>query len=145
MDIKYRIIAVDTKEHSIVVRYFTDTITEEMLATELDRHGNPVLNDEGFPVSCRTDFHINIFQTPSPTQEEIFKIINANAPIEWLKLKEKVEDPNVDTSLSTIADLVNVVGEVDTTPPPLSPLGMLSLGLIDANTFESYSNTAPTT
>ena len=42
MEVKYRIIGVDTNEHSITVRYFTDKITEEMLSVEFDRKGNPV-------------------------------------------------------------------------------------------------------
>ena len=33
MDIHYKIIEVNPDEHSIVVRYFTDLMTEEMLAT----------------------------------------------------------------------------------------------------------------
>ena len=119
MEVKYRIIGVDTNEHSITVRYFTDKITEEILSVEFDRKGNPVLNDEGYPLRCRTDYHISIYQIPSPTEAEILEIINRNAPVDWLRLKEEVIDPDVDTSLSSITNLINVVGLVDTTPPPL--------------------------
>lgn len=120
MNLKYRIISVDTNEHSIIVRYFTDIVTEEMLATELDRHGNAILNEDGFPTRCRTDYHINIFDVPAPSGEELAKIIRYNAPVDWLRLKEQVLDPDVDTSLSNVGDMLNVVGTVDmtiTTPP----------------------------
>lgn len=127
MDIKYRIIAVDSKEHSIVVRYFTDKITEEMLATQFNDDNSPTLNEEGYPVRCRTDYHINIFQVPSPSQEEIIKTINVNAPFEWFKMQEGLLDPNVDTSLSSVVDLVSTIGTVEKLPSVVTLLG-------DANT-----------
>lgn len=112
MEVKYRIIKVDPEEHSITVRYFTDKITEKMLAMELDSEGNAVLDEQGYPTRCRTDYHINIFQAPSPPQEDVIKIINQNAPIDWFILQESIKDPNIDTSLSSISDLVNVEGTV---------------------------------
>lgn len=119
MEVKYRIILVDPEEHSIVVRYFTDKVTEEMLATEFDTNGNPVLNESGYPTRCRTDYHINIFQVPSPSQEEIVKIINYNAPYDWLNMQEQINNPNVDTSLSSATDLVNVTGVVERPTGPV--------------------------
>lgn len=112
MEVKYKIIKVDPEEHSITVRYFTDKITEVMLAMDLDGEGNAVLDENGFPTMCRTDYNINIFQVPSPSQEDIIRIINQNAPIDWLVLQENIKDPNIDTSLSSISDLVNVEGTV---------------------------------
>lgn len=112
MEVKYRIIKIDPEEHSIIVRYFTDKITEVMLAMELDGEGNAVLDENGFPTMCRTDYNINIFQVPSPSQEDVIRIINQNAPIDWLVLQENIKDPNIDTSLSSISDLVNVEGTV---------------------------------
>ena len=122
MEVKYRIIKVDPEEHSIVVRYFTDKVTEELLSTEFDDNNNPVMNEEGFPTRCRTDYHLNIFQVPSPTQEEIIQIINLNAPTEWLNMQESILDPNIDTSLSNISDLVNVVGTVVKPTLQVNPL-----------------------
>lgn len=121
MEVKYRLIKIDPEEHSIVVRYFTSKITEEMLAIEFDENGNVVLNEEGYPTRCRTDYNLNIFQVPSPSQEEIQKLINYNAPIEWLSMQESIRDPNVDTSLSNIAPMVNQVGDV-VKPDPTIPL-----------------------
>jgi hypothetical protein len=110
MEVKYRIILVDPSEHSIVVRYFTDKVTEEMLATEFDANNKPVLTEEGFPTRCRTDYHINIFQVPSPSEEEIVKIIDYNAPYDWLNMQEQIKDPEVDTSLSNVTSMINTVG-----------------------------------
>jgi len=128
MEVKYRIIKVEPEEHSIVVRYFTDKITEEMLATELDINDNPVLTEEGFPTRCRTDYHINIFQVPSPSEEEIVKIINYNAPYDWLNMQEQIKDPEVDTSLSSVSNLVNTIGTA------VKPIPVITDFSISANT-----------
>jgi len=120
MEVKYRIIKVKPEEHSIVVRYFTDKITEEILATEFDINDNPVLTEEGFPTRCRTDYHINIFQVPSPSEEEIVKIINYNAPYDWLNMQEQIKDPEVDTSLSSVTNLINIIGTA-VKPTPIIP------------------------
>lgn len=132
MEVKYRIIGVYPEEHSISVRYFTDIVTEEMLATEFDANNNPLLNEDGFPTRCRTDYYINIFNAPSPSEEEIIKIINYNAPYDWLNLQEKIHDPNTDTSLSNIVSLVNNVGVAVKPEPEIFLFG---------NTEVSTSNT----
>ena len=134
MNVRYRILKVDPQEHSIIVRYFTDIITEEMLCNEFDSNNNPILTKEGYPKICRTDYHINIFQTPSPSQEEILNIINQNAPVAWLKLQEDIKNPKVDTSLSFIKSLINNVGLVTIDLPPISDFANRELSLDDANT-----------
>jgi hypothetical protein len=35
MNLKYKIIETDTAQHSIVVRYYTDVVTETILATDI--------------------------------------------------------------------------------------------------------------
>ena len=75
MQVKYRIINVDAAQHSIVVRYFTDTITEDMLASSKDVDGVIERTSDGYPVKCQTDYNINVWKTdPSPTQEDIKKL-----------------------------------------------------------------------
>lgn len=112
--VKYRILSVDTNEHSIVVRYFTDNITEEKLATSYDSNNAIVLTANGYPVSCRTDYNINIFRTsPQPTSDDIQDIILHSAPVDWLRLQEDIANTKIDTSLSLIQNLENTVGEFD--------------------------------
>lgn len=104
MDIHYKIIEVNPNEHSIVVRYFTDTLTEEKLTTDPD---NKYRLDDGSPLRCRTDYFINL-PVPAPTGEELEQFIMARAPVQWFDIHDKIIDPNVDTSLSGLQQLVGV-------------------------------------
>ena len=108
MNIHYRIIRVDPGSHGIVVRYFTDKVTEIDLANSLNPDGSVVLNADGYPLSTRTDVMMSIFDTPAPSNEELEKRIMLNAPIDWLKLQEDIKDPSIDTKLS---DARNLTGE----------------------------------
>lgn len=103
--IKYKIIEVDEPNHSIVVRYYTDKITEEMLATD-------VL--DGVIRRGRTDYNISL-PYPTPIGEELHKLISASAPVDWLNTQEAVIAPEIDTSLSNITNLINQENVVETT------------------------------
>lgn len=105
MNIHYRIVKVDPAAHGIVVRYFTDKVTELDLANSLNPDGSVILNADGYPLSTRTDVMMSIYDTPAPSNEEIEKRIMLNAPVDWLKLQEDIKDPNVDTKLSNARNL----------------------------------------
>lgn len=95
--IKYKIIEVDEAQHSIVVRYYTDIITEEMLATDIL---------DGIIRRCRTDYSIDL-PIPAPTGAELDKFISLRAPIDWLTAQEAVKDPEINTTLDHIKSLIN--------------------------------------
>jgi hypothetical protein len=105
MNIHYRIVRVDPAAHGIVVRYFTDKVTEMDLANSLNPDGSVILNADGYPVSTRTDVMMSIYDTPAPSNEELEKRIMLTAPVEWLKLQEDIKDPGVDTKLSEARNL----------------------------------------
>ena len=105
MNIHYRIVKVDPAAHGIVVRYFTDKVTEMDLANSLNPDGSVILNADGYPLSTRTDVMMSIYDTPAPSNEELEKRIMLNAPVDWLKLQEDIKDPNVDTKLSNARNL----------------------------------------
>jgi hypothetical protein len=105
MNIHYRIIKVDPASHGIVVRYFTDKVTEMDLANSLNPDGSVILNADGYPVSTRTDVMVNIYNTPAPSNEEIEKRVMMSAPVEWLKLQENIKDPGVDTKMTEVRNL----------------------------------------
>ena len=105
MNIHYRIIKVDPASHGIVVRYFTDKVTEMNLANSLNPDGSAILNADGYPVSTRTDVMVNIYDTPAPSNEEIEKRVMMSAPVEWLKLQENIKDPGVDTKMTEVGNL----------------------------------------
>jgi|TARA_X000001036_G_scaffold251514_1_gene234164 hypothetical protein len=119
MQIKYRIISVDEAEHSMVVRYFTDTTTEEDLALPHPDTG-AILGDDGLVISCRTDVNITLFDVPLLEGDALEQFISRFAPKAWFEVIEKVKDPDVDTGLSPIAAMVgqerNAVEVPDPTP-----------------------------
>jgi len=100
--IKYKIIETDTSQHSIVVRFYTDIITEAMLATD-------VL--DGVIRRGRTDYSFDL-PVPTPTGTALHDFIVARAPTAWLQTQEDVLNPSVDTSLSAVIPLVGVEVEV---------------------------------
>ncbi len=108
MNIHYRIVKVDPSAHGLLIRYFTDKVTEMDLAGPLNEDGTPVLNADGYPLSTRTDVFMSLYETPTPTPEEIERRIMLNAPVDWLKLQEDIKDPNVDTKM---AEARNLTGE----------------------------------
>jgi hypothetical protein len=102
--IKYKIIETNAAAHSIVVRFYTDIITEAMLATDvLD---NVIRR-------CRTDYSFDL-PVPTPSAAELAAFISARAPVAWLETQEAVLNPNIDTSLSTVLPLVGVENTVQT-------------------------------
>jgi hypothetical protein len=119
MNIHYKIVELWPDDHLMTVRYWTDMLTEEMLAGDANR------NSDGIPVRCRTDISINI-PIPVPSGEELDIFIKRNAPFAWLKMLEDVRDPKVDTDASHISSLLNVVktttiSEVEELLKPILP------------------------
>jgi len=114
VNLRYRILNVDENEKSFVVRFFTDKITEDDLAIH-DGQGNIARTDAGYPVSCRTDYNVNIWTDDANgmTDEEIDAYILQHAPVDWLTLKEKIADPSIDTSLTKWAAKVGTAVEKD--------------------------------
>jgi len=98
MNLHYKIVEVWPSDHLIVVRYWTDVLSEEFLASDSNR------KEDGTPVRCRSDVAITL-PIPTPTGKELEELIVRNAPLEWLKTLEKVQAPEVDTSMSDILKL----------------------------------------
>ena len=104
INIKYKIISVDESEQSILVRYWTDFLSEEELAIDDQK------NEDGTPVRCRTDFNFNIWENVN-TEEDLHNMISTHAPIDWFKLQYKVKNPNFDSSLPIVKNLLNKTHE----------------------------------
>lgn len=112
MKVNYRILRVIPEEHSIIVRYFTDIITEDFLAVDKN-NGTIERTPEGYPLRCRTDYNLNIFKVPTPSEQEIIDIILNGAPADWLAMQEAILDDSIDTSMDSVFPLVGRTGEVD--------------------------------
>ena len=105
MNIHYRILKIDPAAHGILIRYFTDKVTEMDLASSFNEDGSVKVNADGYPLSTRTDILMSIYETPTPSTEEIEKRIMLNAPVDWLKLQEDIKDPSVNTKMSEARNL----------------------------------------
>lgn len=106
MNIHYRIVKVDPGAHSVLVRYWTDKVTEMDLAGPINEDGTPMLNADGYPLGCRTDVLITLYDTPTLSPEELDKRIMMQAPTDWLKLQEDIKDSSIDTSMKELRNLV---------------------------------------
>jgi hypothetical protein len=102
MNIHYKIVEVWPNDHLIVARFWTDLLSEEFLASDSNR------NEDGTPVRCRSDVSLTL-PVPAPTGEALEKLILMNAPTAWLQTLENVQNPNVNTDMSAIENLVGVV------------------------------------
>ena len=118
MHIKYKIVGFSTEEHTIVVRYYSDVTTEEDLAVrdvdtgEIIRHSDT----DGTIKNCRTDVNITLWDVPALTGSDLDEYISRHAPKQWFEILEKIKDPAIDTTLSTIKDMVGEERDVVTEP-----------------------------
>lgn len=106
MNIYYRVLSIDPSEHSMVVRYWTDTMPEYSLASEFNERGSPMLTNEGFPTRCRTDYNLTVYKTPSPSQEDLHNLIMNSAPTQWFIIQEDIKSNDIDTSLTAAYDML---------------------------------------
>jgi hypothetical protein len=114
MKLKYRIISTDPFAHSFVVRYYSDEVTEDQLASSFlyDSNGKPydiARTESGYPVSCHTELNLSPWKSEM-TDEELEEQIISSAPIERLKIQKAL----IDNQPTAINRLHNRVGaEVD--------------------------------
>lgn len=127
MDIQYRIIKKDLINRQIVVRFFTNLVTEIYLAAELGTDGLPINLVDGKPSRCRTDYMIT-FPLRVLTQTEETTLIMSSCPWKWFEDEERIiqsrtsEDAEISaisTAISSMSDDVGVLtfqGTTATTP-----------------------------
>jgi hypothetical protein len=114
MSIKFRILNKELDQHSIVVRYYTDYLTEDDLATSftVDPNGVQIIDrgPDGKPKRCQTDYNINIWNVQSTqsgaNSDTIIDYISRVAPFDWFELKREILDPNVNTDMPLIDSLI---------------------------------------
>lgn len=103
----YRVIEIDKNNHSFVVRYWTDKIGEDYLATVMDENNNIVRNDDGYPVRCMTDINITLYDKPNPSKSDIEELIVSNANLQWLNLREQLSSSNTNYDMSNVSSILN--------------------------------------
>lgn len=108
MKINYRILEVEEENHSITVRYFTDILTEELLASVFNDDGSIRIDANGRPIRCSTDYSITIYEDLCPSEDIIIGKIMDSAPTQFLYIKEQNYVNNTSTNLSNVYSLLNV-------------------------------------
>lgn len=116
MNIHYKIVSKNENEHSFIARYWTAVLTEDFLATEFDANDQIVRLEDGAPTHCRSDVNITLYKE-NATQQEIDELVRQNAPISWLEILEKVQNPNIDTSMNKVNQEIGVVKTFEPVPP----------------------------
>lgn len=114
MKINYKILEVDASRHAIVVRFTTDTLSEDDLAIQRDLDGRIM--------RCKTDVSIDL-PVPTPTADELESIIIRHANINWFTKEEAIKNPAIDTSMTALMGLVDKeISTVIPEPTPLIPI-----------------------
>lgn len=133
MSVKFKILSVDANNHSMVVRYFSDLVTEDNLATEFNLDGEIVRDSNGSPVRCRTDYNIEIAEYPSPSKDRLIEIISTYAPKSFFDKYVHVANTEVDTSLSAGVSMINEVNLIVDKPKTVIDIDAL-LNQLSSNT-----------
>lgn len=136
----YKILSVDDQRGSMIVRIWTDKLSEHDLRTApIDREARDLYLYENAgktandfenlpekqtyfdrvksPSRCMTDYNLQIWN-PDWSEEELHRYIQTNINTQWLELQEKIKDPDVDTKFETAKSLV---GKQYTTTPRKIP------------------------
>lgn len=116
MTVKFRILNKDLDQHSVVVRYYTDYLTEDDLATSftIDPNGNKIIEKgpDGKPLRCQTDYNINIWNVQATQSgadsNNIIEYLVRSAPFDWFDLRQSVMNVEVDTNMSAIDSLMGI-------------------------------------
>lgn len=84
MKYKLKILSYDSENHSIIVRYYSDTLSETILAISNEKRS------DGSPVQCMFDYNIELpVKIDSLTEDEIKHEIFSRIPRYSLDKKEK--------------------------------------------------------
>lgn len=97
MKVYYKIVSKDESENSIVVRFWTDDITEEFLST---------VKENGVIVKTRTDCNLNL-PIPTPIGSELESFILRYVNVAWFEMMGKAIKGEID--LSYIDTQINIV------------------------------------
>jgi hypothetical protein len=101
--IYYRILSLDETEGAIVVRYWSDEMSERDLSI--------IPGDtNATPEHCRTDTNLNVFDSRM-TADQLHDFLVDGAPADWLGMKARIRDPSIDTSLPQIMAMVGTSKE----------------------------------
>jgi hypothetical protein len=133
MKINYRVLSYNEKDHSMLVRYWTDILSEDDLALIFDEYDKIVYNANGYPVRTRTDVNITFYDNTNPSDEDIINKIKASGPISWLELLEQNKLSNTQYSLANVASFVGISNSFNVV---MSSNGSIATQIITSKTLK---------
>lgn len=147
MNIQYKIIKKFPADRQIVVRFFTPILTVFNLASELEVGGTPILDEQGQPKKCRTDFLVQ-FPLKAITPEEEKTIIMQNCPWKWMEDEERIVNSKTNTdavveavnaSIMAMSESVGVLNFEDTPAVTEGSIKAANIIKIDADVDAIYA------
>jgi len=109
MNIYYRILDIYPDNGTMTVRYWTDELTEELLASDNKK------DKDGRPLRCRSDVSINIPIPALPTERKYHKYLLTYAPKAALERMEKIQNKTINEELNILSTLVKRTFKKDAT------------------------------
>lgn len=107
MKINYRVLSYSNEDHTMTVRYWTDIISEDDIASSFDEYNRIIYDLNGHPVRTRSDVNIT-FTNPNPSAVEVMNKISISSPSMWLYNMEQNRLTNTQYSLENVAPFVGV-------------------------------------
>ena len=112
--VKFRILKKIPQEHSVIVRYYSDLLSEDALAStfRLDENNNTVIDrdESGFPKGCRTDYNIGVWNIDmthaSANSTDFINYISAHAPFDWFELQHATMNTEIDTTMALVDTII---------------------------------------
>lgn len=103
MIIKYKILQVYPENHSATVRFYSDHVSEEDLASDLANGRENILRmEDGSPRFCRTDCAVEFPIPMIPAGPELDQYILRWAPVLFIKRIKDIANTYIDTSNSHV-------------------------------------------
>lgn len=87
-NIHCEVIETNDAEQTVVVRYWSDLLSQDMLANDLDEQGQPRRRPDGKPLRCRTDVSLGVDPAMDPASPEFITWAMQWANVQWFQLAE---------------------------------------------------------
>ncbi len=99
MLLKYKILAVDEADQSLLVRYYSDVSPEEELVSER--------GPDGSIVRGRCEYALTVYdRSILATEETVHEFIMTQAPLEWLQMKKESKEKEPDMKMPVPKQMV---------------------------------------
>lgn len=102
-NIHLEVIETNDADQTVTVRYWSDLLSPDMLANDVDEQGQPRRREDGKPLRCRTDVNIGIDPTMDPASPEFTAWAMQWANVQFFQIAE-------DALAGTATPLTNFLG-----------------------------------